>query len=321
MYSHINGLSGTLGSESERDFLKITYNVDFITVPVALTSRFKEYQPIVCKTIEEWRKKIVETAMKTVAGKNKRSLIIICETIKDVEQIKQSFKQYAEDEEEEVNKKHNISNTAKPESDSSKLGNVIGTKKRKIAWPTLMGEMQKFDYASSISVYKRSYEKFSYASEGLDAGKIIIATNLAGRGTDIKVSEHLNKKGGLHVLLTYLPENYRIEQQAFGRTARKGQNGSGQLIFLDKNLESDDNGNYDDFNCQLYSVLKVVDVKNERDYDELCRVGEIREYYETSIQFEENLFTRFHKCYDKLKEKLLREWKVQDDIKSVILNS
>ncbi|CAF1248874.1 unnamed protein product, partial [Didymodactylos carnosus] len=44
--------------------VNLTYDVDFITVPFALTSGFKEDQPIVCKNIEQWRKTIVETVMK-----------------------------------------------------------------------------------------------------------------------------------------------------------------------------------------------------------------------------------------------------------------
>ncbi|CAF1164887.1 unnamed protein product [Rotaria sordida] len=78
---------------------------------------------------------------------------------------------------------------------------------------------------------------------------------------------------------------------------------------------------FDDGDHQLYSVLNVVDVKNEKYYIELCRVGEIRDYNETSLYVEENLFTCFHKSYDKLKTKLTREWKFQYDIKDVLLKS
>ncbi|CAF1645882.1 unnamed protein product, partial [Didymodactylos carnosus] len=81
----------------------------------------------------------------------------------------------------------------------------------KLAWPLLKDDTRNFDYSSNIFVYKRSYEKFSIANEGLDNGKIIIVTNSAGPGTDIKVLEYLSNRGGLHVLLTYLPETYRIE--------------------------------------------------------------------------------------------------------------
>ncbi|XP_051258337.1 protein translocase subunit SecA-like isoform X2 [Dicentrarchus labrax] len=67
-------------------------------------------------------------------------------------------------------------------------------------------------------------------AKNLEAGEVIIATNLAGRGTDLQVSDQVKTAGGLFVVQTFLPKNARVEAQAFGRTARQGSPGSAQLI-------------------------------------------------------------------------------------------
>lgn len=65
------------------------------------------------------------------------------------------------------------------------------------------------------------------------SGDVVVATNKGGRGTDIRVSDVINREfGGMHVILSYLPKNDRIEEQAFGRTSRNGNPGSGQFILL-----------------------------------------------------------------------------------------
>lgn len=62
------------------------------------------------------------------------------------------------------------------------------------------------------------------------AGMVTIATNNAGRGADIIPLSEVVEQGGLHVFLSYLPENSRIEWQAYGRSGRQGVVGSSQMV-------------------------------------------------------------------------------------------
>ena len=74
---------------------------------------------------------------------------------------------------------------------------------------------------ANITKYKREHDEFDFGDEcKLDSCRLIIATNLAGRGTDIKLSEDVIEAGGLHVITCLMPKNFRIEEQAFGRAAR-----------------------------------------------------------------------------------------------------
>ena len=57
-------------------------------------------------------------------------------------------------------------------------------------------------------------------------GRVTIATNMAGRGTDIKLSVEVAQRGGLHVLGTERHEARRIDNQLRGRSGRQGDPGS-----------------------------------------------------------------------------------------------
>lgn len=61
-------------------------------------------------------------------------------------------------------------------------------------------------------------------------GSITIATNMAGRGTDIKLSKEIKDKGGLHVIGTTRHHSRRIDRQLRGRSGRLGDPGSSQFF-------------------------------------------------------------------------------------------
>lgn len=68
-------------------------------------------------------------------------------------------------------------------------------------------------------------------------GRITVATNMAGRGTDIKLHPDVLVSGGLHVILTEYHESSRIDRQLFGRAGRQGDKGSFEaIVSLDDEL-------------------------------------------------------------------------------------
>lgn len=63
-----------------------------------------------------------------------------------------------------------------------------------------------------------------------ERGRITVATNMAGRGTDIKLADGVEDLGGLHVLMVDRHEARRIDDQLAGRSGRQGQKGCFQAI-------------------------------------------------------------------------------------------
>ena len=67
--------------------------------------------------------------------------------------------------------------------------------------------------------------------------RVTVATNMAGRGTDIKVDEDALEVGGLHVICTEMHESARIDRQLIGRCGRQGDVGSfRQFMALEDDL-------------------------------------------------------------------------------------
>jgi preprotein translocase subunit SecA len=72
-------------------------------------------------------------------------------------------------------------------------------------------------------------EARAIASAGL-AGTVTVATNIAGRGTDIRLGDSARAAGGLHVVLAAANRARRIDRQLVGRAARHGDPGTAEAV-------------------------------------------------------------------------------------------
>jgi preprotein translocase subunit SecA len=77
---------------------------------------------------------------------------------------------------------------------------------------------------------RQDKEEADIVSKAGQFGRVTVATNMAGRGTDIKLAEGVAKLGGLHVLATDRHEAGRIDRQLYGRSGRQGDPGSFETL-------------------------------------------------------------------------------------------
>ena len=88
----------------------------------------------------------------------------------------------------------------------------------------------------SVLNAKHHAQEAEIVAQAGQAGKVTIATNMAGRGTDIKLGEGVIELGGLHILGTERHESRRIDNQLRGRSGRQGDPGSSRFYL---SLEDD----------------------------------------------------------------------------------
>lgn len=142
-------------------------------------------------------------------------------------------------------------------------------------------------YTGNIQLYHRSDDEqtLKVVDKPLGPGDVIIATNLGGRGTDLPVTQSVNAKDGLHVVVTFLPRNQRVEEQALGRTARQGNPGSGKLILNREVLKHD-------LNLTDQQMRSIDEIKLARDRKEALRIQNLKlnEVYQQPIS--DRIFTK-----------------------------
>ncbi len=101
----------------------------------------------------------------------------------------------------------------------------------------LSGILKKMGIPHNVLNAKYLAEEAQIVAEAGRKGRVTIATNMAGRGTDIKLGEGVEELGGLHILGTERHESRRIDNQLRGRSGRQGDSGSSRFyLSLEDNL-------------------------------------------------------------------------------------
>ncbi|MDA0833761.1 MAG: helicase-related protein [Planctomycetota bacterium] len=95
---------------------------------------------------------------------------------------------------------------------------------------TLGALLKKRGINAPIINAKYHEQEAAIVVEAGQEARVTIATNMAGRGTDIKLTDAARAAGGLHVIATEMHTSIRIDRQLVGRAARQGDPGSYQFF-------------------------------------------------------------------------------------------
>jgi preprotein translocase subunit SecA len=106
---------------------------------------------------------------------------------------------------------------------------LIGT--RSVAASEVLGErLSRFSLSHVVLNARQDKSEAEIVANAGERGRITVATNMAGRGTDIRLAAGVAGVGGLHVILTEFHESPRIDRQLFGRAGRQGDPGTFEAI-------------------------------------------------------------------------------------------
>jgi preprotein translocase subunit SecA len=106
---------------------------------------------------------------------------------------------------------------------------LVGTRSV-LASEELSQRLAKLGKAHRVLNATQTAQEASIVAEAGQPGRITVATNMAGRGTDIKLGRGVAELGGLHVIATEPHSSGRVDRQLFGRAARQGDPGVAQMF-------------------------------------------------------------------------------------------
>ncbi|MDD9337856.1 MAG: hypothetical protein PV337_05505 [Rickettsiaceae bacterium] len=266
--SKLSGVTGTLGSEPERNLLGSVFNLGFSVIPPFKPKQFIQFPGKVSaddqfvndvaiaalgdltRVQKEYQYLEEKQQVEISEIKTPRAVLIVCTSILDVEII------------------------AKEIDREAKSAGLT---------PKILKYIDETDVHITENI--------------LNVCDIVIATNLAGRGTDFKTSANLESNGGLHVIEAFLPCNKRVEEQGLGRTGRQGNKGTGQIIVRISEVEALGITVNNTENIDFDEIIQC------RDELETMRINDIADNKITELEFKGQLFNKFSSQYGTLKEK------------------
>jgi len=195
MYRKLSGMTGT-ASEAAAEFWQI-YHLPVVVIPTNRPCIRKNLPDIVLPTrAAKWKRILLEIRRVHETG---RPVLVGTRSVRDSEYISRLLS----------------AGCLSAEADPPKAGMFNA------GVPPLAHQV--------LNAVRHREEAQIVAGAG-QTGRITVATNMAGRGTDIKLGRGVAKLGGLHVIASERNESARIDRQLFGRCARQGDPGSAQAI-------------------------------------------------------------------------------------------
>jgi len=128
----------------------------------------------------------------------------------------------------------------------------------------LSNMLEEVGLIHSVLNAKQHEREASIVAQAGQRGAITIATNMAGRGTDIVLGFGVNELGGLHIIGTERHESRRIDNQLRGRAGRQGDNGSSRFyVSIEDEIMRRSGVNQNIVNSNLFKNLWEEDLPIE----------------------------------------------------------
>ncbi len=130
---------------------------------------------------------------------------------------------------ETMNEKYDAAARRVAELNDKGLPVLVGTRSV-LSSEEISARLKALGRAHRVLNATQTAQEANIVAEAGQRGRITVATNMAGRGTDIKLAKGVADIGGLHVVATEPATSYRVDRQLFGRAARQGDPGCAQMF-------------------------------------------------------------------------------------------
>ena len=217
MYHKLCGMTGT--AETEAAELWSIYKLDVVSIPTNIPAIRIDEQDLIYKTKREKFGAVIDEIQKLTFSYSHYKIT----------DTKDAVGNYIP-EYDEKGKLIPIPNPATGQLEA-RVGRPVLVGTTSVEFSELISRMlrQKQIPHNVLNAKQHSREAQVVAEAGL-AGAVTIATNMAGRGTDIKLGAGVKEAGGLAIIGTERHESRRVDRQLRGRAGRQGDPGSSQFF-------------------------------------------------------------------------------------------